>query len=87
MEKNVLVCRISLRILISPIPYLPPQGSVRSLLDDQTPENPLTWPERARIAMGAARGLRCLHDFVDPPVVHRDMKTANLLFTEDNRVR
>jgi serine/threonine protein kinase len=40
---------------------------------------PLTAAQRLRIALQTARGLEYLHVKADPPVVHRDVKTANIL--------
>ncbi|GJP60285.1 hypothetical protein CLOP_g17494, partial [Closterium sp. NIES-67] len=43
---------------------------------------PLMWPERCRIAMEVAAGLQHLHTR-KPPIVHRDVKPANVLL-DDN---
>uniref|UniRef100_A0A0E0KIB6 Protein kinase domain-containing protein n=1 Tax=Oryza punctata TaxID=4537 RepID=A0A0E0KIB6_ORYPU len=39
----------------------------------------LTWSQRARIAYGAARGLEYLHERAQPPIVHRDVRSSNVL--------
>jgi len=39
----------------------------------------LTWSQRARIAYGAARGLEHLHEKARPPIVHRDVRSSNVL--------
>ncbi|GLU04370.1 hypothetical protein SLE2022_215200 [Rubroshorea leprosula] len=46
--------------------------------------NPLDWHSRLRIAIGAARGLRYLHeDCRVGCIVHRDMRPNNILLTHD----
>jgi serine/threonine protein kinase len=43
----------------------------------------LTWPQRLRITVGIARGLAFLHSALPNPLVHRDVKTANILLNGD----
>jgi serine/threonine protein kinase len=39
----------------------------------------LDWPKRLQIAIGVAQGLSYMHHECSPPVVHRDVKTSNIL--------
>ncbi|TKY44966.1 Receptor protein kinase 5 [Spatholobus suberectus] len=39
----------------------------------------LDWPKRLKIAIGVAQGLSYMHHDCSPPVVHRDIKTSNIL--------
>jgi serine/threonine protein kinase len=59
-----------------------PNGSLQEhLYSDGSPSNPpkLDWETRMRIALDAARGLEYLHECIDPPVIHRDFKSSNIL--------
>ncbi|KAL5984369.1 hypothetical protein ACLOJK_018473 [Asimina triloba] len=46
-------------------------------------KEPLGWNMRIKVAFGAARGLEYLHTKADPPVIYRDLKSANILLDED----
>ncbi|XP_031379761.1 BRASSINOSTEROID INSENSITIVE 1-associated receptor kinase 1 isoform X1 [Punica granatum] len=64
-------------------PYMA-NGSVASCLRERADaQPPLSWPNRKRIALGAARGLAYLHDHCDPKIIHRDVKAANILLDEE----
>jgi tRNA A-37 threonylcarbamoyl transferase component Bud32 len=39
----------------------------------------LDWPQRLKIAVGAAQGLSYMHHDCSPPIVHRDLKSSNIL--------
>ncbi|KAK6162286.1 hypothetical protein DH2020_002127 [Rehmannia glutinosa] len=41
--------------------------------------SPLTWEIRMNIILGTAKGLAYLHEGLEPKVVHRDIKTTNIL--------
>ncbi|GMH20098.1 hypothetical protein Nepgr_021939 [Nepenthes gracilis] len=43
----------------------------------------LSWDERVKIAYGAAKGLEYLHEKVQPPIVHRDIRSSNVLLFDD----
>ncbi|VVA35676.1 PREDICTED: probable [Prunus dulcis] len=46
---------------------------------DVGPVSPLTWDIRMKIAVGTAKGLAYLHEGLEPKVVHRDIKSSNIL--------
>ncbi|KAK9131086.1 hypothetical protein Sjap_011573 [Stephania japonica] len=43
----------------------------------------LDWPTRLQIAVGAAQGLCYMHHGCSPPVIHRDIKTSNILLDSE----
>ncbi|XP_058079653.1 probable protein kinase At2g41970 [Magnolia sinica] len=43
----------------------------------------LSWIQRVKIAHGAARGLDYLHEKVQPSIVHRDIRSSNVLLFDD----
>ncbi|CAL0308464.1 unnamed protein product [Lupinus luteus] len=43
----------------------------------------LSWNQRAKIAFGAAKGLEFLHEKAQPSIVHRDVRSSNVLLFND----
>ncbi|KAJ1396754.1 Serine-threonine/tyrosine-protein kinase, catalytic domain [Sesbania bispinosa] len=54
-------------------------GSLETQLHGPNRGSSLTWHLRLRIAIDVARALEYLHEHSNPPVVHRDLKSSNVL--------
>lgn len=58
-------------------------GSLEDVLHDRRKIGvKLNWAARRKIAVGAARGLAFLHHNCIPHIIHRDMKSSNVLIDE-----
>ncbi|KAK6248060.1 hypothetical protein QUC31_019625 [Theobroma cacao] len=58
------------------------KGSVASLLHDANLPS-MDWKTRYKIAIGTARGLHYLHKGCQRRIIHRDIKSSNILLTAD----
>lgn len=92
MELEVL-CNIRHRNIVNLLGYCSEMGE-RLLVYEYMPHgtlhdhlhsglSPLNWSLRLKIAMQAAKGLEYLHKEAEPPIVHRNVKTSNILLDSD----
>ncbi|KAL3828472.1 hypothetical protein ACJIZ3_017274 [Penstemon smallii] len=63
-----------------------PNGNLRDCLDGDLGQH-LDWSTRVTIALGAARGLEYLHEAAAPKILHRDVKSTNILLDENWRAK
>ncbi|KAI4310647.1 hypothetical protein MLD38_035610 [Melastoma candidum] len=65
------------------------KGSLHDILhgkkgvEGAEPGQVLSWNQRAKIAYGAARGLEYLHEKVQPSIVHRDVRSSNVMLFDE----
>ncbi|XP_044336121.1 senescence-induced receptor-like serine/threonine-protein kinase [Triticum aestivum] len=58
-----------------------PRGNLQQLL--RGGDYSLNWEQRLHIALDAAQGLEYLHELCTPSIVHRDVKTPNILLDKN----
>lgn len=58
-------------------------GSLWDLLHGPSKKVKLDWETRLKIAVGASQGLAYLHHDCDPRIIHRDVKSSNILLDEN----
>lgn len=63
-----------------------PNGNLRECLDTVSGKF-LDWDARVAVALGAARGLEYLHEAAAPRILHRDVKSTNILLDGNWRAK
>ncbi|XP_010261286.1 PREDICTED: calcium/calmodulin-regulated receptor-like kinase 2 [Nelumbo nucifera] len=61
-------------------------GSLANLLYCEG-ERILSWEERLQIVLDVSHGIEYLHEGAVPPVIHRDLKSANILLDQSMRAK
>ncbi|CAN6806524.1 unnamed protein product [Brassica oleracea] len=64
-----------------------PNGDLKQHLSGKGGRSVINWSTRLQIALEAASGLEYLHIGCTPPMVHRDVKTANILLDADLKAK
>ncbi|XP_030514697.1 cold-responsive protein kinase 1-like [Rhodamnia argentea] len=59
--------------------YLENNSLAQTLLGGSNSSIQFQWPTRRKICIGVATGLAFLHEEVQPPIIHRDIKASNIL--------
>ncbi|XP_010252249.1 PREDICTED: probable leucine-rich repeat receptor-like protein kinase At5g49770 isoform X2 [Nelumbo nucifera] len=58
-----------------------PNGTLKESLSGKSGVR-LDWARRLRVALGSARGLAYLHEHANPSIIHRDIKSTNILLDD-----
>ncbi|KAJ0986823.1 hypothetical protein J5N97_005179 [Dioscorea zingiberensis] len=94
----LLLCRLHHRNLVNLLGYCVDKGqriliyefmsngSLENLLYGDGPHT-LTWKERLQIAHDVSHGIEYLHEGATPSVIHRDLKSANILLDKAMRAK
>lgn len=64
-----------------------PSGSLHSWLHEAGHRRRLNWKTRLRIAFDVANGLQYIHEHTRPRVVHKDIKSSNILLDSNMRAK
>lgn len=59
------------------------RGSLEDNLHGHKKDTVFGWSERYKVAVGVAKALVYLHNKCDKPVIHRDVKSSNILLSDD----
>ncbi|KAL5171176.1 putative LRR receptor-like serine/threonine-protein kinase [Glycine soja] len=62
-------------------------GTLREYIHECSSQKQLDWLARLRIAEDAAKGLEYLHTGCNPSIIHRDVKTSNILLDINMRAK
>ncbi|CAM6080118.1 unnamed protein product [Sphagnum tenellum] len=64
--------------------YMPGGTLMDHLYGKLAKTRPLEWRDRLSLVVGAAAGIEYLHDGSDPKIIHRDVKSSNILISSRN---
>ncbi|CAN1224857.1 LysM domain receptor-like kinase 4 [Linum grandiflorum] len=62
-------------------------GALSDWMYSSSTNKALSWHQRIQIALDIANGLHYLHNFTEPPYVHKDISSSNILLDADLRAK
>lgn len=67
---------------------LVPGRDLHSILNDpKVDDHTLNWVMRGKLALDVARAMAYLHTSMNPPIIHRDLRTPNVLVSNFDSVQ
>ncbi|KAK4753088.1 hypothetical protein SAY87_021886 [Trapa incisa] len=62
-------------------------GSLSDWLHGEDPQATLSWKQRIQIAYNIADAINYLHNYVNPPYIHKNLKSSNVLLDADFKAK
>ena len=88
-HKNIVKlvgCCLEVEVPVLVYEYIP-NGTMYELIHGRNQELQISFSTLLRVAQEAAEGLSFLHSYASPPILHGDVKTANILLDENYMVK
>jgi len=63
------------------------RGSLFAVLNEPNPKTVINWTVALKYAIDMTKGMQCLHTWKPDPILHRDVKTVNLLVNKDGDLK
>ncbi|GAU38631.1 hypothetical protein TSUD_276690, partial [Trifolium subterraneum] len=85
-----LLGRLHHRNLVNLLGYCVDKGQhilVYQYMSNGSEEKKLSWDDRLQIAVDISHGIEYLHEGAVPPVIHRDLKSPNILLDDSMRAK
>ena len=83
---KILGCCVEVEVPMLVYEFVP-GGTLFDLIHDRKGRKPFSFWLSLRIAQEVAEALAYLHSYASPPILHKDIKTSNVLLDENNKAK